>query len=98
MDPKESGAGVDMLDRINASSMFASKTKLDPWIYKLTSGQTQEIEVKIEEELSTRECIKKQKQGKEDILPIVIVDTEGRKRPFHFHDTISPGEKIIYLR
>ncbi|NJY61457.1 sodium:proton exchanger [Salinimicrobium sp. CDJ15-81-2] len=98
IDPKESGAGVDMLDRINASSMFASKTKLDPWIYKLTSGQTQEIEVEIEEELSTREWIKKHKQGKEDILPIVIVDTEGRKRPFHFHDTISPGEKIIYLR
>lgn len=98
MDPKESGAGVDMLDRINASSMFASKTKLDPWIYKLTSGGAQEMEVEIEEEMTTRDWIKKQKQGKDEILPLVIVNTEGRKRPFHFHDTISPGEKIIYLR
>ena len=98
MDPKESGAGVDMLDRIDASSMFATKTKLDPWIYKLTSKKIEEKEIKIEKEISTREWIKNEKKTKDDILPLLIVNPEGHKRPFHYHDTISPGEKIIYLR
>ena len=98
MDPKESGAGVDMLDRIEASSMFATKTKLEPWSYKITSGKVEEKEILIEEEITTRQWIKEQKKIKEDILPILIVNAEGRKRPFHYHDSISPGEKIIYLQ
>ncbi|MCY2686509.1 cation:proton antiporter [Salinimicrobium sp. TH3] len=98
MDPKESGAGVDLLDRIDASSMFATKTLLDPWTYKLTTGNAREQEILIEEEMSTRQWVKEQKKKEKDFLPILIVNPEGHKRPFHFHDTISPGEKIIYLQ
>ncbi|WP_169578107.1 cation:proton antiporter [Salinimicrobium xinjiangense] len=98
MDPKESGAGVDMLDRIDASSMFATKTKLDPWTYKISQGQVEEKVVTIEEELSTRKWVKDQKELEKDILPLLIVNPEGHKRPFHYHDNISPGEKIIYLQ
>jgi Trk K+ transport system NAD-binding subunit len=98
VDPKESGAGVDLLDRIDASSMFATKTLLEPWTYKLTTGNAREQEILIEEEMSTRQWVKEQKKKQKDFLPILIVNPEGHKRPFHFHDTISPGEKIIYLQ
>lgn len=98
MNSKESGAGVDMLDRIDASSMFANKTELDPWIFKITAGDVEEREITVKEEISTRKWVKEQKKSKEDLLPILIINPEGLKRPFHYHDTISPGEKIIYLQ
>lgn len=98
MDPKESGAGVDLLDRIDASSMFATKTRLGPWIYKITSGAAEEAAAIVETQTSTRKWVKEQKSIRKNILPILIVDAEGKKRPFHYHDAISPGEKIIYLQ
>lgn len=61
MDPKESGAGVDLLDRIDASSMFASKTKLDPWTYKISTNSAKEQEILVEEEISTRQWVKELK-------------------------------------
>ncbi len=98
MNPKESGAGVDLLDRIDASSMFANKTRLEPWIYKITSGKIEEKTTTVEEETTTRKWVKTHLESDTDILPIIIVDTEGKKRPFHFHDTIMPDEKIIFLQ
>ncbi len=98
MDPKESGAGVHLLDRIDASSMFASKTKLEPWLFKITSGEVEEQTVTVEEEIPTRQWIKQKQNLQKDILPLIIVDPEGKKRPFHYHDNISRGEKVIYLR
>lgn len=98
MNPKESGAGVDLLDRIDASSMFANKTRLEPWIYKITSGNIEEKTTAVEEEITTRKWVKKNLGSDTEILPIIIVDAEGKKRPFHFHDIIHPGEKIIFLQ
>jgi Kef-type K+ transport system membrane component KefB len=98
MDPKESGAGVDLLDRIEASSMFASKTNLEPWTYKISTNNVNEEELTVEKEISTRQWVKEQKKKFNEFLPVLIVNQEGRKRPFHYHDNISPGEKIIYLR
>jgi len=84
---------VDMLDRIDASSMFATKTNLDPWNYKISQGEIEEKEVTIEEEMPTRKWVKEQKELEKDILPILIINPEGHKRPFHYHDNISPGKK-----
>jgi Kef-type K+ transport system membrane component KefB len=97
VDPKESGAGVDLLDRIQASSMFAGKIKLGPWIYKITSQGVKEEEMPVTSETTTRNWVKEQKHGDRNILPILIVNPEGQKRPFHYHDSISQGEKIIFL-
>ena len=98
MAPSETGADVELLDRIDASSMFANKTMLGPWIYKITSGQFEEKATEISEEITTREWVKGQKIEESTILPILIVNPEGVKRPFHYHDTIHPDEKIVYLQ
>lgn len=98
MAPSDTGADVDLLDRIDASSMFAHKTMLGPWIYKVTSGDFEEIVVTNPEEISTREWVKSQKNEQHSILPILIVNPEGKKRPFHYHDVVHPEEKIIYLK
>lgn len=98
MAPNETGADVELLDRINASSMFADKTMLGPWIYKITSGSFQEKVEVVKEESTTRKWVKDHKNIKMEILPILILNTEGKKRPFQYQDTLNPGEKVIYLK
>lgn len=98
VDPKESGAGVNLLDRIEASSMFAQKANPVPWNYKISSNDISEKMVEVETAISTRKWVKENLGGQEDILPILIINVEGKKRPFHFKDTIDAGEKVIYLQ
>jgi Kef-type K+ transport system membrane component KefB len=96
--PQEGGAGVELLDRIKASSMFASKTELDPWIFKIKSGDFKENSEEVKQVISTRNWVKQHKLGNDKILPVLIIDLQEKKRPFHFHDEIQPGEKVLYLR
>lgn len=98
MAPSDTGADVELLDRIDASSMFADKTMLGPWIYKITSNNFEEIVIENSEEISTREWVKTHKAEENSILPILIINPEGKKRPFHYHDTVHPEEKIVYLQ
>jgi Kef-type K+ transport system membrane component KefB len=98
MAPGDTGADVESLDRIDASSMFANKTMLGPWIYKVTSGDFEEKTETVFEEISTREWIKTHKSKNDSILPLLIINAEGIKRPFHYHETIHPEEKIVYLQ
>ena len=96
--PQDDGAGVELLDRIKASSMFASKTELAPWIFKIRAGDFKEEIEEVKEVTTTRNWVKQHKLGKDKILPILIIDSEGKKRPFHYHDEIQPKEKVLYLR
>ncbi|MFD2517344.1 cation:proton antiporter [Salinimicrobium flavum] len=96
--PQEGGAGVELLDKIKASSMFASKTELAPWIFKIRAGDIEEQTEKVEKLITTRKWVKQHQLGADKILPLLIMDPEENKRPFHYHDEIQPGEKVIYLR
>lgn len=96
--PQDDGAGVELLDRINASSMFASTTELTPWIFKIKAGDIREDTEEVTEVTTTRKWVKQHKLGDDNILPVLIIDPEGKKRPFHYHEEIQPGEKVLYLR
>ncbi len=95
--PQDDGAGVELLDRIKASSMFASKTELAPWIFKIKAGDIKEDFEEVAEVTTTRKWVKQHKLGDDKILPVLIIDQEGKKRPFHYHDEIQAGEKVLYL-
>jgi len=97
VSPNENGADVDMLDKINATSLFANKTELKPWARKISNKNFDEKTQEIEEEISTREWVKQHKGDENSILPFFIINTEGVKRPFHYNDTIEEGEKVVYL-
>ena len=97
VSPSETGTDVNMLDKIKATSLFANKTELEPWALKISNGDFKEHTLTIKEEISTREWIKEHKGDKNSILPFFIVNTEGVIRPFHYNDTITEGEKVIYL-
>lgn len=88
---------MDLLKPLGATSMFAKKTDLGYWISRMNNNQVAEKIFEVKEEVSTREWIKN-KEKEEDILPVIIIGTEGRKRPFHYGDQILPGEKVIYLQ
>ncbi|GAB2762386.1 cation:proton antiporter [Salinimicrobium soli] len=96
--PHQGGAGVELLDRIGASSMFATQTELAPWILKIDSGEVEEVTEEVEEKISTRTWLKQNRSEDSKFLPLLIIDQEGKKRPFHFHDEIEAGEKVLYLR
>lgn len=98
VSPSEAGADVDLLDPIGASSMFADKTDINPWIHKISSGNFVEKTRMVEEEMSTRAWVKLNVKGGTAILPILIESTENEIRPFHYHETITPGEKVILLQ
>ncbi len=97
VSPTENGADVDMLDKINATSLFASKTELKPWANRISKGEFEEKTKTLSEQISTREWVKKYRNSEKSILPFFIMNTDGVKRPFHYNDTIDEGEKVIYL-
>jgi Kef-type K+ transport system membrane component KefB len=95
LSPGEAGADVDLLEPIDASSMFAGKTDIMPWIHKIASNNFSEGKMNVEKEISTREWVKEQEK---EILPILIENPENEVRPFHYKENILPGEKVIYLQ
>lgn len=96
--PQEGGAGIGLLDRINASSMFANRTILAPWSYKIDAGEVTEVTEAVDQKTTTRQWIKNKRSSATEILPLLIINSEGKKRPFHYNDEIVPGEKVLYLR
>lgn len=96
--PEKGGAGVELLDRAGASSMFATQIDLAPWILKINSEEVEEATEIVKEKKSTRNWVKENRSRQQEILPLLIINSEGKKRPFHFHDEIEPGEKVLYLR
>lgn len=98
VSPNKNGADVELLDKVNATSMFANKTELEPWSTRITSGNFKENKQKIEEEITTREWVKEHQDINNEILPVIIINTEGNHtRPFHYNDDILPGEIVLYL-
>lgn len=97
ISPNETGADVDLLDPIQASSLFATKTEISPWLYKISTNQIEEKSQSIAKETPTRKWVKNQREKNEPFLPIFIANVENEKRPFHYHDTLLPNEKVIYL-
>ena len=82
---------------MDASSLFANKTDMVPWSYKISTNNFEEKLEKIEKEISTRNWFKNNAKNK-DILPILILDENGIKRPFHYKDIIKPKESVVYLQ
>ncbi len=97
LSPGEAGADVDLLEPIDASSMFAGKTDIMPWVHKIATGNISEGAMENKTRMTTREWVKKQQEQKKDFLPILIEDSEKALRPFHYKEEILPGEKVIYL-
>jgi hypothetical protein len=97
LSPFQGGVDVDLLEPINASSMFASKTDIQPWNNKISSNQFQEKELEVEEEISPRDWLKQFRNKEKEVLPILIRNSEGVPRPFHYLENIIPGEAVIYL-
>lgn len=97
VSPNKNGADVELLDKINATSLFANKTDLEPWSAKILTHSYKEESQEIREEISTREWVKKYRKTERNILPVFVFNQDGQKRPFHYNDTITPGEKVIYL-
>ena len=98
VSPNKNGADVELLDKVNATSMFADKTELEPWSNRITSGNFKENKQKIDEEITTREWVKEHQDRNGEILPVIIINTEGNHtRPFHYNDDILPGEIVLYL-
>lgn len=83
--------------QIDASSMFATKTELEPYIHNISTHNFKERTEVIKQGISTREWIKNHSEKEKNILPLLIVNTEDKKRPFHYQDSILPDEKVIYL-
>ena len=97
VSPVENGVGLNLLEHMDASSLFANKTDMVPWSYKISTNNFEEKLEKIEKEISTRNWFKNNAKNK-DILPILILDENGIKRPFHYKDIIKPKESVVYLQ
>ncbi|WP_051238776.1 cation:proton antiporter [Gaetbulibacter saemankumensis] len=89
------GAGINLIG--SASTLFASRTDIKPWIKLVQSSNFREIEMKITEETTTRAWVKYQLKQNKNILPLVIIDINGNKRPFGYNDTLIVNESVIYI-
>tara|TARA_R110002049_G_scaffold13280_5_gene57896 strand:+ start:3155 stop:4906 length:1752 start_codon:yes stop_codon:yes gene_type:complete len=97
VSPVEEGAGLNLLEHMDASSMFANKTDIVPWSYKISTNDFVENIVKVDKEITARNWVKINSKNKE-ILPILILDLNGLKRPFHYKEIMKPKESVIYLQ
>ena len=93
----EEGAGLNLLEHMDASSMFANKTDIVPWSYKISTNDFVENIEKVDKEISARNWVKINSKNKE-ILPILILDVNGLKRPFHYKEIMKAKESVIYLQ
>ena len=73
VSPVEEGAGLNLLEHMDASSMFANKTDIVPWSYKISTNDFVENIEKIDKEITARNWVKINSKNKE-ILPILILD------------------------
>lgn len=99
ISPNESGEGVGInsLKAVSASTLFARKIDIEPWIHKVQSLNYKEVEIVIREKITTRFWVKRQINKNKDILPLVIIDINGNKRPFGYNDTLDINQKVIYI-
>ncbi|MEX0987542.1 MAG: cation:proton antiporter [Bacteroidales bacterium] len=94
----ESGAGMDMLERNNATSMFAAGIDINYWMNRIRNDEFVEELVDLEEKTGAREWVKKMRTREEPLLPLLIVDHSGKKRLFNYGAIIEPGEKVVVLK
>lgn len=95
--PGEDGAGIDLLEPIGASTIFARKTSLTDWTAAIAAQQYVIREITVEHKASTRRWIKQQEWKKSDFLPLLIVNNTGKLRPYAYNDEVLPGETVKVL-
>jgi hypothetical protein len=71
---------------------------IQPWIQKIQDSNYREVEITITEKTDTRDWVKSQVSESKTLLPLVIVDSSGTKRPFRYNDSIGVGEKVICIQ
>lgn len=94
----DKGAGISTLETINAISLFAMKVKLDEWMAKIVNNEVKECNFILKEKTDSRSFVKQLKEEEGDVLPILVISLDKKKRPFHFGDKIDKNETVIYLK
>ncbi|WP_179349712.1 cation:proton antiporter [Winogradskyella pacifica] len=91
------GGSINLLSSVSASTLFSSKVDLQPWIQKIQDSNYKEVEIIITKKTGTREWVKSQFSKNKTLLPLVIVDGAGTKRPFRYNDHIDVDEKVVFI-
>lgn len=94
----EEGADIELLEPIGATTMFARKANLDRWIHALNIDKAEEATAEIDNEIKCRDWVRDKMMNDENVLPVLIQNTEGIYRPFQYSDHIVTGEKVFYLK
>lgn len=94
---KGEGGSINLLSSVSASTLFSSKVDIQLWIQNVQDSNYKEVEVTITKKIDTREWVKFHESKNNTLLPLVIVDRSGTKRPYRYNDTIDVNEKVIYI-
>lgn len=94
----ESGAGMEMLEWINATSLFAAGIDINYWLNRIRNDEFVEELLDIKSKTGARDWVKKMRAGEENMLPLFIMDLSGKKRLFSFGEILEPGEKVVILK
>ncbi|MBN2805609.1 MAG: cation:proton antiporter [Prolixibacteraceae bacterium] len=95
--PGEEGAGIDLLEPIGASTLFARKTTLTNWTGLIAENRYLINEIVVKSKISTRKWVKQQTGEKENFLPLLIVHPSGKLRPYSYNDELEQGEIVKVL-
>lgn len=97
MSRNEDGAGTDILETIQATSLFAGRINLEEWNQKITSNDYLEKKEMIHDKVTIRSWLKQKIASKDVILPVLIKDTDGNLRVVHYGESLEAGDEMIYL-
>ncbi|WP_066224817.1 cation:proton antiporter [Formosa haliotis] len=87
-------AGIDILEMSNTSSLFASGIDLNHWFTKISNADYSEETETVTEATNSRTWMKNHKS---EVLPLIIKNTNGNFRLFHFGETIEANEEVLFL-
>lgn len=95
--PKKNSVNAKMLDKVDTFTMFANKTKLQPWVNKIDNKNFKEETLDTTQKITAENWVESHQKSNKNVLPLFIVNKEGKKRLFHNKESIMPKEKVIYL-
>ena len=91
-------AEIKISENEKLSKLFLNTVYLDNWIRKIQNNRAVETGIEVEKDTEARLWIEENKINPDELLPVLIQNTNGRFRLFHPEETLMKSENVIVLK
>lgn len=89
---------INLIEMARATTLFAMRTEIERWDYKIVHGEYEIRTFVLKEENSTRQILKQIRTDEGgELLPLYYEDATGSIDLVHYGLTLEEGSKLYYL-